>query len=64
MIIGAVPKMEIPALQILLKPQHARRFVDLGGDLGFRRTDVLEAEGEVLIDRHVRVERIGLEDHC
>ena len=42
---------------------------DLGGlrdaplDLGLRRPQRLQAEGEVLAHRHVRVERVGLEHH-
>ena len=37
--------------------------VDARGDVGARHPHVLEAEGKVLADTHVRVERVGLEDH-
>ncbi len=33
------------------------------GDLGARHARRLEAEGEVLVDGHMRVERVGLEHH-
>ena len=33
------------------------------GDLGLGEALVLEAEAQVLLDAHVRVERVGLEDH-
>ncbi len=43
--------------------QQLRRGLDLGVDVGLRRADVLQAECHVLVHRHVRVERVGLEDH-
>ena len=36
---------------------------DARGDLGLRQPLVLEAEAQVLVDAHVRVERVGLEHH-
>jgi hypothetical protein len=36
---------------------------DARGDLGLRHAVLLEAEGDVLLDRHVREQRIGLEHH-
>jgi hypothetical protein len=51
------------ALEILVQAEHL-------GDLGHPALDLvlgglplLEAEGQVLLDRHVRVERVVLEDH-
>ena len=43
--------------------EHAGGLGDALGDLGLRQAGVLEAEGEVLAHGHVRVERVGLEDH-
>ena len=51
------------ALEQRLDLQHARGLGDPAPDLGPGRAQVLEAEGEVLAHAHVRVERVGLEDH-
>ena len=41
----------------------SRGAADARVDLGLFQAGGLEAEGEVLVDRHVRVERVGLEHH-
>ena len=38
-------------------------FADAAFDLGLRRAAHLQAERHVLVDRHVRVEGVVLEDH-
>ena len=51
------------AIEELLEAQDPGRFADALVDLGFRRLAQLEPERQVVVDRHVRVERVGLEDH-
>ena len=50
------------------KAEHVDGFVDPRGDLGgvetFAAAGHAQAEGEVLGDGHVRVERVGLEHHA
>ena len=43
--------------------QQRRRCPHLGFDFRARRADVFQSERHVLVDGHVRVERVGLEDH-
>ena len=43
--------------------QHPRRRSHLGVDLGLRRLARAQAEGDVVVHRHVRVERVVLEHH-
>ena len=52
-----------PPREELLDLQHPCRRAHPLLDLGAGHLHVLEAEGEVLPDRHVRIEGIGLEDH-
>ena len=52
------------AIQQLLKLEDARRFHHALFDVVLVGLGKLEAEGHVLVHRHVRVERIGLEDHA
>ncbi|MCY1299576.1 hypothetical protein D9M70_491090 [compost metagenome] len=51
------------AREIGLDFQHPRGFGDAGVDLGLGRLAVLQAVGKVVVDGHVRIERIVLEDH-
>src|SRR5437588_239015 len=51
------------ALQELVQAQHPGRLLDLGPDLRLRHPAHLQPEGHVVVDGHVRVERVGLEDH-
>ena len=51
------------ALQQLPQPQQRGRRADLGLDLGPGCADVLQPERHVVVDRHVRVQRIRLEHH-
>jgi hypothetical protein len=51
------------ALEELLQAQHLGGVAHALLDLRLRGATELEAEGEVLLDRHVRVERVVLEDH-
>ncbi len=62
--------LALPAGELLrLAVQHRLQPEDGGGlahapvDLGLRVLAHLEPEGEVLVDRHVRVERVALEHH-
>ena len=50
-------------LQVVLEPQDARGLADLVLDLGLRPPREAQAEGHVLEDGQVRIERVGLEDH-
>ena len=43
--------------------EDACRFVDARLDLGLRRAAVAQAVGHVVVDAHVRVERVVLEHH-
>ncbi len=49
--------------QIGFDLQHAGGFRDARVDLVLRRAAVSQAIGEIVVDRHVRIERIVLEDH-
>ena len=51
------------AVQQLLQLEDARGVVDALVDVGLGHLAQLEAEREVVADRHVRVERVALEDH-
>ena len=51
------------AVEEPLELQDARRLADPLLDLGLGHLAELEAEGEVVADRHVRVERVALEHH-
>ena len=51
------------AVEQLLELDGLGRLVDAALDLGLGDLAQLEPEGEVLADRHVRVERVALEDH-
>ena len=51
------------ALQELLDLQGLRRVLDALLDLLLRHLVEAKAEGQVVLDRHVRVERVALEDH-
>src|SRR5206468_1893423 len=51
------------ALQEGVEPQHLCRVVDPLLDLWFRHLLQLEPEGDVLVHREVRIERVALEDH-
>ena len=47
-----------------LEPHEPQGLVDARGDLGLRQLAHLEAEGDVLGDRHVREQRVALEHHA
>ena len=51
------------ALEVLLQAQHLGGLADPALDLVLGRLAQLQAEREVLLDRHVRVERVVLEHH-
>ena len=51
------------ALEQLLELQHARRLAHAPGDLVFGLVVQAQAEGHVLVDAEVRVERVVLKDH-
>ncbi len=51
------------AIEEALEPQGSGRGGDTLGDLGAWQTSLLESEGEVLPDGHMRIERIVLKDH-
>ena len=51
------------ALEQRLDLQDARRLAHAPGDLVGGRAGHAQAEGHVLFHRHVRIERVGLEDH-
>ena len=61
----ALPAGKLPrfAVHKLLQLQHARRFLDPLGDLGPGHAAHPQTEAEIFRDRHVRIERIGLEHH-
>src|SRR5581483_3284684 len=52
------------ALQELLEAEHARDPLDPWFDLGLRDLPHLQAECDVVVHRHLRVERVVLEHHC
>ena len=49
------------ALEQLLEVEDARRVLDARVDLGLRHLLDAQAEGDVLVDREVRIERVALE---
>ena len=51
------------AVEQVLAGEHVGRFLDAALDLGLGRLAQLQAEGHVVVHGHVRVERVGLEDH-
>src|SRR3954463_5198895 len=51
------------ALEQRFKLEDARGVLDEAVDLGLRLLRHLQAEGDVVVDRHVRIERVGLEHH-
>ena len=51
------------ALQQRFQFKGARCRFDLAGDFFFVRPRQVEREGHVLAHRHVRIQRVGLEDH-
>jgi hypothetical protein len=51
------------AVQQRLEPEDLRRLSDALAELGLRRPAELQPEGEVLLDGHVRIERVALEHH-
>jgi hypothetical protein len=51
------------AVDPLGEPEHRGRVVDLARDLGLRHAAQLQREADLLADRHVRVQRMVLEDH-
>ncbi len=51
------------ALEQLLEAEHLGDLVDALADLVLLRLAHLQAVAEVLADGHVRIERVGLEDH-
>jgi len=50
-------------IQIGIEPQDLGRLANPFVDLGFRRLAQLQAEREIVVHRHVRIECVGLEDH-
>ncbi len=50
-------------VQMFLDLEHSRGIGDTSLDLRFRHARIPEAERHVLANRHVRVERVMLEDH-
>ncbi len=52
-----------PAVEHALEAQHVRHVVDAAHDLVLRGLPDLQPVAEVLAHGHVRVERVGLEDH-
>ena len=56
---------ELVRLALCERPEldHVEHLVDAPGDLRLGHAQLLEAERDVLLDRHVREERIGLEHH-
>ena len=51
------------ARQQFVQAEHARGAVDRGLDLGFGGLLVAQAEGEIVVDAHVLIERVVLEHH-
>ncbi len=50
-------------LEELLETEHVRDLAHAPIDLGLRHASQLQSEGDVVVDGHVRVERVVLEDH-
>jgi hypothetical protein len=48
----------------MIELDQAEHFLDAAVDLVLRRVGDLEAEGDVVVYRHVREEGIGMEDHA
>ncbi len=61
----ALPARELPgpALQQVRQTQHLRGFPHAALDLGARLAPQLQAEAQVLGDRHVRIQGVALEHH-
>ena len=61
----ALPARELRgfALQQLAQAQQGCCGAHLGRDLRLRHTDVFQAKGHVVVDRHVRIQRVRLEHH-
>jgi hypothetical protein len=59
----AARELRRPPLEQRVEAQHLRRRLHARFDLRRRRAQIFQAEREVLPHRHVRVERIRLEDH-
>ncbi|MCY1229206.1 hypothetical protein D9M72_415630 [compost metagenome] len=57
---GKLVRLALGKLFELHQLQHLR---DARSDIRFRHAVLLEAEGDVVLDRHVRKERVGLEHH-
>ena len=51
------------SLQVRLEPEDARRLLHARVDLGLLLLAKLEPEGDVVVDREMRIERVALEDH-
>ena len=60
----AARKLRRAAAKQRLDLQELRRPLDPAGDLVLRHPRHAEAEGEVPLRRHPRIERVGLEDHA
>ena len=59
----AAGKIARPPLEEGLDAEHACSFHHARLDLGLRRFPVAQAVGHVVVDRHVRIERVVLEHH-
>ena len=59
----AAGELRRPAREQLVEPQHGADLRDAPVDLGPGGLALAQPEGEVLVHRHVRVERVVLEDH-
>ena len=57
---GKLMRLALGELRELHQPEHLG---DTLLDLGFGHAFLLEAEGDVLLDRHMRKKRVGLEHH-
>ncbi len=57
---GQLPRL---ALEHGAEFENARGFLDAGLDLGLRHAAVAQAVGHVVVDAHMRVERVVLEHH-
>ena len=51
------------ALQQASQAESLSGFLDAAVDLGLGPLAQLQTEGHVVVDRHVRIERVALEDH-
>ena len=59
----ATRKFRRPPIEKLLNPEHIRGVFDAPQDFFLRHLSDLEIQGHVLIDAHVRIERVVLENH-